>query len=78
MTGRDATCVIVTFLGELAADDLSTASLTGVVDPLDPTRPTFRLERRPPDPLAHARAVADSHGLGYDSIRGEISGGVAQ
>ena len=73
MTRRGATCVVVTFLGELAADDPSTASLTGVVDPHDPTRPTFRLERRPPDPLAHARAVADVHGLGYDAIRARIA-----
>ncbi len=73
MTRRGATCVVVTFLGELAADDPSTASLTGVVDPGDPTRPTFRLERRPPDPLAHARAVADAHGLGYDAIRARVA-----
>jgi len=73
MTRRGATCVVVTFLGELAADDPSTASLTAVVDPRDPTRPTYRLERRRPDPLAHARAVADVHRLGYDAIRARIA-----
>ena len=68
MTRRGALCVVVTFLGELAADDPSTASVSAVMDPLDPSRPTFRLERRPPDPLAHAQAVADTHGLGYDAV----------
>ncbi len=74
MTRRGALCVVVTFLGELAADDPSTASVSAVMDPLDPARPTFRLERRPPDPLAHAQAVADTHGLGYDAVVERIRG----
>jgi DNA mismatch repair ATPase MutS len=74
MLERGATCVVVTFLGELAADDPSTASMAAVADPLDPTRPTFHLERRPPDLVAHARAVADAHGLGYDAVRERIAG----
>jgi hypothetical protein len=77
ITGRGAVCVVVTFLTELAAVDPAVASLTGVMDPLDPTRATFRLERRAADPLAHARAVADSHGLGYDAIRERLTGGTA-
>jgi len=72
-TQRGAICVVVTFLGELAADDPSTVSMTSVMDSLDPTRPTFRFERRPPDPLAHARAVADVYGLGYDAVRARIA-----
>jgi hypothetical protein len=75
MTSRGATCVVVTFLGELATDGPSTVSMTCVLDPDDPTRPTFRFERRPPDPLAHARAVADVHGLGYDAVRARFTGG---
>jgi DNA mismatch repair protein MutS len=74
MTSRGATCIVVTFLGELAADDPSTASVSAVMDPVDPSRPTFRMERRPPDPLAHARAVADVHGLGYDAVRARVGG----
>jgi hypothetical protein len=77
ITRRGAVCVVVTFLTELAAVDPSVASLTGVMDPLDPTRPTFRLERRVADPLAYARAVADSHGLGYDAIRERLTGWTA-
>ncbi|HEX5829068.1 MAG TPA: hypothetical protein VFY23_16195 [Candidatus Limnocylindrales bacterium] len=74
MRDRGATCVVVTFLGELATDDPSTASMAMATDPLDPTLPTFRMERRPPDPLAHARAVADLHGLGYDAVRERVAG----
>jgi hypothetical protein len=74
MTERGATTVVVTFLGELAGDDPSTASLTGVMDPHDPGRPTYRLERRPPDPIAHARAIADAHALGYDAVRDRVAG----
>jgi DNA mismatch repair protein MutS len=73
MVERGAICVVVTFLGELAVDAPGTVSMTGVMDPLDPTRPTFRLERRTADPLAHARAVADVHGLGYDAVRARIA-----
>jgi len=64
----------VTYLGDLAPGDPSTASMTAVADPLDPTRPTYRLERRPPDLPAHARAIADVHGLGYDAVRDWIAG----
>ena len=77
ITGRGAVCVVVTFLTELAAVDPTIASITGVMDPRDPTRTTFRLERRPADPLAHARAVADVHGLGYDAIRERLTGWTA-
>ncbi len=71
---RGAIGVVVTFLGELAAFDAATVSMTSVMDPLDPTRPTYRFERRPADDLAHARALADVHGLGYDAVRARIAG----
>ncbi len=77
ITGRGAVCVVVTFLTELAALEPAIVSMTGVMDPLDPTRPTFRLERRPADPLAHARAVAEVHRLGYDAIRERLAGWTA-
>jgi hypothetical protein len=69
--------MVVTFLGELASFDAATVSMTSVIDPLDPTRPTYRFERRPADDLAHARAVADVHGLGYDAVRARIAGSEA-
>src|SRR4029077_12902359 len=69
---RGATCFVVTFLSELAVDDPGTVTLTSIMDPIHPTRPTFRLERHAADPLAHARAVAEAHGLGYDAVRTRI------
>jgi hypothetical protein len=33
---------------------------------------TFRIERRPPDGLAYAAAVAERHGLTYDAIRARL------
>ena len=68
----------MTFLGELAVDDPSTVSMTSVTDPVDPTRPTFRFERRPPDLLAHARAIADVHGLGYEAVQARIGEGTGR
>lgn len=70
---RGGIAVLVTFLGELASFDTATVSMTSVMDPADPTRPTYRFERRPADDLAHARAVADAHGLGYDAVRARIA-----
>ncbi len=70
---RGAVCVVVTFLGELATFDPTTVSMSGVMDPDDPTRPTWRFERRPADDLAHARAVAEVHRLGYDDVRARIA-----
>ena len=73
LTARGATCVVVTFLGELASFDDTTVSLAEVVDPDDPSRPTYRFARRPADDLAHARVVAAAHGLDYDTVRARIA-----
>jgi len=69
---RGARCVVVTFLGELAAPGGTAVSLASEVDDADPDRRTFRFVRRPADGLAHARAVAERHGLGYDAVRARV------
>ena len=74
LTSQGSTCVVVTFLGELASFDETTVSLAAIPDPDDPTRPTFRFGRRPADDLAHARVVAAAHGLDYDTVRARIDG----
>lgn len=69
-----ATAVVVTFLAELTSFDTATVSVTCVEDPTDPTRSTYRLERGPADPLAHARAVARAHGLDAASVVRRVAG----
>lgn len=58
-------CVCVTFLDELARVDARTVSLVAGVAADDPTRRTFRMERRPADGRAFAAALAAKHGLTY-------------
>ncbi|MGE3526610.1 MAG: DNA mismatch repair protein MutS, partial [Gemmatimonadales bacterium] len=55
--------VWVTFLDELAAFGPATVSLASAVDVAHPSLRTFRFERRPPDGLAYAHAVAEKYGL---------------
>ena len=69
---RGTTCVLVTFLTELASLDATTVSLAGLPDPDAATRPSYRFERRPADALARARVVAAAHGLDYDAVRARV------
>ncbi|WP_347353711.1 hypothetical protein [Intrasporangium sp.] len=58
-----ARSVCVTFLDELSRLSPTTVSMVAGVDPADPTRRTYRIERRPADGLAYARALARQHQL---------------
>ncbi|MFB7716186.1 MULTISPECIES: DNA mismatch repair protein MutS [unclassified Nocardia] len=69
---RGAVAVYVTFLDELATVRPEVVSMVaGVESGDDPVR-TFRIERRLPDGLAYAAAVAQRHGLTYHEIRARI------
>ena len=61
--GRDMLCLWVTFLEDLASLNAQTTSIVAEVSPDDPAVRTYRLERRPPDGLAHAIAIARKYGL---------------
>lgn len=65
--------VYVTFLDELADFDPSIVSMVGSVDPENPTRRTYRIERRPADGFAHATALAARYGLTYESLLGRVA-----
>lgn len=67
----DLLCVYVTFLDELTALE-KTVSVVGSVDPRDPDRRTFKIERRPADGLSYAVAIARKNRLTYEEITRRI------
>lgn len=67
--------VYVTFVDELATLAPTTVSMVAGVERDDPTRRTFRVERRPPDGRAYARSLAERYGLDHDTLRAKLSPG---
>ncbi|MFP4148395.1 MAG: MutS-related protein [Nitriliruptoraceae bacterium] len=65
---RGLRAVFVTFVDELTEVGAATVSMVAGVRPEDPTQRTFRIERREPDGLAHAVALADRYGLTYQAL----------
>jgi DNA mismatch repair protein MutS len=74
---RGALCVYVTFLDELSTFDPQTVSLVAQVDPADPARRTFVIDRTAANGRAYADAVAAAHGLDPATL-GETLGGAPQ
>lgn len=60
--------VYVTFIDELAEMGPAMVSMVSMVDPEDPAERTFKLQRRPPDGLAYALAIAHKYGLTHDQL----------
>jgi DNA mismatch repair protein MutS len=65
---RGLRAVFVTFVDELTEVGAATVSMVAGVRDDDPTARTFRVERRPPDGLAHAVALAERYGLTYQAL----------
>ncbi|MFT4212537.1 MAG: hypothetical protein QM626_11780 [Microbacterium sp.] len=70
----DALAACVTFIDELSRLNDRTVSMVSLVDPDDPAVRTFRVERRPADGRAHARALAARHGLTAEQIADLLPG----
>jgi DNA mismatch repair ATPase MutS len=66
---KDALCVWVTFLDELASLSEKTVSMVAQVYPADPTIRTFQVVRKPADGLSYALSLAHKYRLTYEQIR---------
>ena len=64
--------VCVTFVDELATLGPAVVSMVAAVEPHDPSRRTFRIERRPADGRAYAWALAEKYGLSYEAARRRV------
>lgn len=62
---RGSTCVLVTFVDELATANDATVSMVAAVDPDDPAVRTYKILPGPPGGPAYAAALAERYALTY-------------
>jgi len=69
LTDLDCLGVIVTFLDELSAFNVKTASMVSTVKAENPTMRTFKLERKPADGLGYALSIAEKYHLTHEQLK---------
>jgi DNA mismatch repair protein MutS len=70
---RDILAVWVTFVDELSRLGPATVSMVSDVDASDPTRRTFKIQRKAADGRSHAMSLAQKHGLTYERVVERVS-----
>ena len=73
VSDKDALCVWVTFIDELSNLNTKTVSMVATVDPNDPTKRTFRIERMPADGLAYAQSLVEKYKLTEKDILARVN-----
>jgi DNA mismatch repair protein MutS len=68
----DALCVCVSFLDELGCLGKQLVSMLSLVDPDDPARRTFKVQRRRADGRAYAMTIAEKYQLSRECLRQRI------
>jgi DNA mismatch repair protein MutS len=66
---RDAMCVCVTFIEELAHVGEQAVSMVSEIKPGEPTSRTYRVRRKTADGRAYAVTVAEHYGLTYERLK---------
>jgi DNA mismatch repair protein MutS len=68
----DLLCVWVTFIDEITTLSDKTVSMVSAIDPEEPERRTFKIERTPANGLAYAQSLARKYSLTYDQILARV------